>query len=630
MSVVTTHEDTNNTRSRTLRIGGASGSLRDSALAIPQLLESGVDVLAFDFLAEGSMGLLALFQQADPAAGFAPDFIDIHMRPHLASILRRGVKVVANAGGVNPHGCAAALAGLAAELGLSPRIAVVSGDDLRERTDDFRQRDVREMFSDAPFPDQVDSINAYLGAMPIARALAEGADIVITGRVVDSATTLGPLIHAFGWKPDDYDLLAAGTLAGHLIECGAQVTGGTFTDWRDVPDWADIGYPIAECCADGSFVITKPAETGGLVSVGTVAEQLVYEIGDPQCYVVPDVCCDFSAVQLEAQGENRVRVSGVRGRPPTATYKVCTVHRCGWRAQVIQPILGLEAAAKAERQAAALVARSRRLLEAQGLIDFSRVHVELLGTEYCFGAQGRHRGSREVLCRIVVEHPDRAGAEIFAREQIMAIMAMSVGTTIGQGSLVLPVQKLFSFLLDKREVTPVLTIDGHSEAIVTPDSERRNPAPIVRPAEPETPVFEGGSAKLPLIALAWARSGDKGNLFNTGVIARRPDYLPWIHAALTPDAVSRWYAHVTENGERPRVERFQLPGLHALNLVVHDSLGGGITSSPRLDSVAKGMAQQLLSFPVAVPAELAAALGAELPDFDRAAPYNSSNTLLKG
>jgi hypothetical protein len=221
---------------RIVRIGGASGSLRDSALAVPQLLQSGpIDYLVFDFLAEGSMGLLALFKQADSNGGFAPDFVPVHMQPHLREIMEKGVKIVANAGGVNPHGCAAALQRVADELGLKPRIAVIAGDDLREQVDALRARNVRDMYSGAAFPGQIDSINAYLGGFPIAAALAQGADIIITGRVVDSALTLGPLIHEFGWRPEDYDLLAAGTLAGHLLECGAQVTGGTFTDWRAVP-----------------------------------------------------------------------------------------------------------------------------------------------------------------------------------------------------------------------------------------------------------------------------------------------------------------------------------------------------------------------------------------------------------
>jgi hypothetical protein len=602
---------------RIVRIGGASGSLRDSALAVPQLLQSGpIDYLVFDFLAEGSMGLLALFKQADPNGGFAPDFIPVHMQPHLAEILSKGVKIIANAGGVNPHGCAAALQRVADELGLKPRIAVIAGDDLREQIESLRARDVRDMYSGAPFPENIDSINAYLGGFPIAAALAQGADIIITGRVVDSALTLGPLIHEFGWRPEDYDLLAAGTLAGHLLECGAQVTGGTFTDWRAVRDWTDIGYPIAECRADGYFVVTKPEKSGGLVSRGTVSEQMIYEISDPQCYFVPDVSCDFSTVTLEELGPNRIGVSNVRGLPPTSTYKVCTIHRRGWRAAVVQPILGLEAAAKAERQSAALIERTRRMLQAEGLGDWAKTHVELLGSEACFGEHGRYRNAREVLCRIVVEHGDKRATEIFAREQIMAIMAMSVGTTIGIGTAVTPVQELFSFLLDKHATNATLTIDGVEQIIAVNTSGGFAPELIARPPLPAQPDLSGKLEAVPLIGLAWARSGDKGDLFNVGVISRTAEYLPYIATALTPAAVAQWYAHVFSKQGTPRVERFDLPGTHAINFVLHNALAGGITSSPRLDSVAKGMAQQLLSFPVPVPAAIAAKIDHSLLDFD--------------
>lgn len=591
---------------RTIRIGGASGSLRDSALAMPGLLQAGVDYLVFDFLAEGSMGMLALFAAADPKAGFAPDFLDVHLRPHLGEALARGVKLIANAGGVNPHGCAAAIAALAVSQGLQPRIAVVDGDDLRERAGELRQAGVREVDTGAPLPEHIDSMNAYLGAFPIAEALAAGADIVVTGRVVDSATTLGALIHEFGWSNDDYQRLAAGTLAGHLLECGAQVTGGTFTDWSEVPDWANIGYPIAECQADGTFTLTKPEGSGGLVTVGTVSEQLLYEIGDPQCYIVPDVSCDFSAVRLTQAARDRVHVSGARGLPPTDSYKVCTIHRDGWRVAVLQPILGLDAAPKAERQSAALFERSQMLLRKQGLGDWRSTHVELLGTEGCFGARSRQRDSREVVCRMVVEHPERAAVEIFAREQLMAIMGMSVGTTIGISTPVMPVQRLYSFLLDKREVTASVTLDGRTWPVATATEGGFEAAMIPRAAPPAQAVVDTETVTVPLVALAWARSGDKGDQFNVGVIARDPSYLPWINAALTAEAVSAWYAH-TGNGEKPPgVERFHLPGLNAINLVVRDALGGGITSSPRLDPVAKSMAQQLLTFPIPIPAAMAA------------------------
>src|SRR5580704_1836310 len=349
---------------KVVRIGGASAFLVDSALGVPQLLDSkGIDYLIFDYLAEASMGLLGRMQAADPAGGFGADFLSVHVGPHLAEIARQKIKVVANAGGLNPAGLAAALERLIAQAGVALSVAYIDGDDLRPQLAALRAAAPRDMFTAAPFPqEQVISANAYLGGFQIAAALARGADIVITGRVVDSALALGPLIHEFGWRADDYDRLAAGTLAGHLLECGAQVTGGTFTDWRSVPDWENIGFPIGECRADGSLVITKPQGTGGLVSVGTVAEQLMYEISDPQAYMVPDVACDFSGIELREVGPNRVGVSGARGYPPTATYKLCTSYDDGWRAVAYLPIISTEAVAKAERQAAEILLRLDRML----------------------------------------------------------------------------------------------------------------------------------------------------------------------------------------------------------------------------------------------------------------------------
>ena len=229
--------DQNSARKEMVRIGGATASFSDTALSVPQLLEAGdLDYLVFDYLAEGSMGIFGRMQAADPEAGFGTDFLTVHVGPHLHEIAAQGVKVVANAGGVNPSGLAAKLEALIAEQGLSLKVAHVEGDDLRDRTEELRAAGHRDMFDGAPFPARLISANAYLGAFPIAAALEAGADIVITGRVVDSAVVLGPLIHEFQWSADDLDLLAAGTLAGHLLECGAQVTGGTFTDWRAVPD----------------------------------------------------------------------------------------------------------------------------------------------------------------------------------------------------------------------------------------------------------------------------------------------------------------------------------------------------------------------------------------------------------
>ena len=588
-----------------MRIGGASAFLVDSALAVPQLLQAqGLDYLIFDYLAEGSMGLLGRMQAADPKGGFGTDFLTVHVGPHLKEIGRQGVKVIANAGGLNPQGLAAATEAMIQAAGLSLRVATVDGDDVRGELAGLRAADVRDMFTGSQLPQEpVISANAYLGAFPIAAALAAGADIVITGRVVDSALALGPLIHEFGWKPDDYAHLAAGTLAGHLLECGAQVTGGTFTDWRSVPNWENIGFPIGECHADGTLVITKPAGTGGIVTIGTVAEQLLYEVSDPGDYIVTDVRCDFSHVQLEQVGPDRVRVSGARGRAPTDTYKVCITYDAGWRAIAYQPLIGEEAIAKGERQAAALFARTRVLLQARGLPDFSATACIIIGAERSFGAHAQPGGAREVICKLVADHPQKLGADLFAREQWTAISAMSVGTSINLATQVMPVTGLFLCLIPKSAVTARLTLAGATRSLPDVPGEAAGEGPVAAvAAAPATPA---GAVSVELLRLAYVRSGDKGRLFNVAVIARRPEYLPWLRAALTPQAVGEWYRHLRAAGP-PRVDRYEAAGFHALNFVVHDALEGGINASTQLDPAAKGMGQMLLRFPVPVPATLAA------------------------
>jgi len=591
---------------RVIRIGGATASFSDTALSVPQLLAGGqLDYLIFDYLAEGSMGIFGRMQAADPTTGYGTDFLSVHVGPHLHEIASQGLKVVANAGGVNPAGLATALEQMIKDQGLTLSVAYVEGDDLRDRVAELRAAGHRDMFVGTEFPKNIVSANAYLGAFPIAAALAKGADIVITGRIVDSAVVLGPLIHEFGWGTDDLDLLSAGTLAGHLLECGAQVSGGTFTDWRDVPDWANIGYPIGECHSDGTVVIAKPEGTGGLVSIGTVAEQILYEVSDPADYIVADVRCDFSQVQLEQIAPNRVRVSGAKGRAPTDTYKACITFDGGWRAIAYQPIIGEDAAEKAARQAEALFARGRALLRARNLADFTLTENVLIGGEASFGAHASHRGTREIISKLVVDHPDQEGAGLFAREQWAGISGMSVGTSINLGTHVLPMTGVFLFLLDKQSISPTMTIGG-----VTHDLPKDEGVPVSEalPTKLEAVPLpsSAGDATVNLVRLAWARSGDKGHLFNVAVIARKPEYLPYLKAALTPEAVGEWYRHLGPDGQPPRVDDYDVPGLHALNFVIHDALTGGINASTQLDPAAKGMAQMLLRFPISVPPALAA------------------------
>ena len=586
--------------SKTIRIGAATAFFNDSRMGIAQLLEKAgpLDYIIFDFLAESVMGGFGRGMADGTSAGFAGDFAEGYILPHLRALLDRRMRIVANAGGLNPLACAQALRAGAEAAGHELRIGVVEGDNLTARLSEFVGPDTRDMFDDSALFEKVESANrfnslvAYTGAFPIAAALAAGADVVITGRAVDSAMALGPLIHEFGWGTDDFDLLAAGTLAGHLLECSAQVTGGTFTDWREVSDWAGIGMPIGECSADGSLVITKPKGTGGLVSVGTVAEQMLYEVSDPQRYYVADVICDFTDVRLEQAGPDRVKVSGARGLGRTGTYKASLTYETDWRATALIPIIGLESAAKAKRVGEELFKRANSLLRQSQLPPFTQTRCDVIG--------GEGPGPATAICRIVADHPDRAGAELLVREQSSAISHMSVGITIGLGASVRPVQHIAGFLIDKSSVCQRVTIDGAELAYAKCDAASDNAGEAAAPALPQMPGDADPAITVPLIDLAFARSGDKGNLFNVAVIARDPDYLPYIAAALSPDTVGEHYGRVLYQSGPLAVDRFSLPGMSALNFVVKSSLDGGVLASTAIDSVAKGMAQLLLSFPVPI------------------------------
>ena len=590
--------------SKTIRIGAATAFFNDSRMGIAQLLAKAerLDYIIFDFLAESVMGGLGRGLATGSGTGFAGDFIDGYLMPHLPVLLQRGTRIVANAGGLDPAACAQAIRRAAEQAGLKVRVGVVEGDNLTARADAVIDAATSDMFDGASVrekmlgADRLNSLVAYTGAFPIAAALAAEADVVVTGRAVDSALALGALIHEFGWGPDDFDLLAAGTLAGHLLECSAQVTGGTFTDWRDVPDWAGIGMPIGECGADGSLIITKPEGTGGLVSVGTVSEQLLYEVSDPQRYYVADVICDFTQVALVQAGPNRIAVSGARGLGRTDTYKASLTYDAGWRASATIPIIGLEAGAKARRTGEELFARAGTMLRDSQLPPFDRTRCDVFG--------GEGSGPTTAICRIVADHADQAGAQLLVREQGSAISHMSVGTTLGLAASVRPVQRITGFLIPKSLVSQKVTVDGQLVGFAVQTDAKAAPREVVAPALPALPKDAEAALTVPLIRLAWARSGDKGNLFNVAVIARQAEFLPYIAAALTPESVGEHYGRVLGQGSRLGVERFSAPGLCALNFVVLNSMEGGVLASTWIDPVAKGMAQLLLDFPVPVGAAL--------------------------
>lgn len=595
---------------RSIRIGGASGFWGDTASAAPQLVEHGnIDYLVFDYLAEVTMSIMAAQKAKDPAAGYATDFVQITMKSLLPRLKEKGIRVVSNAGGVNPQACRDALARVAESLGIALKIGVVMGDDLSDRVEALRSEGITEMYSGAAMPARFASMNAYLGAIPIARALDEGCDVVITGRCVDSAVTLGVMMHAFDWQATDYDKLAQGTLGGHLIECGAQCCGGLFTDWETVPDWDNIGFPVLEASADGSFVVTKPPGTGGLVTPATVCEQLLYEIGDPRAYHVPDVACDFTQVKFQQVGEHRVKVTGARGQAPTATYKVSATYPDGFRNIALLVIAGDQAAGKARRTGEALMARIERMAEQQGLPPLTEKRIEVVGAEDMFGADARP-DAREVVLKMAARSPSKATLDLFAREFAPAGTSMSPGITgFGSGRPTpSPVIRLFSFLIDKSRLKVTIEIDGQPREVDIPTqggfSEAKLPPARVHPTTVPQAVAASSTMTrtVPLIRLAHGRSGDKGDKANVGIVARRPEWLPLISAWLTPERVQTWFAH---NGPS-HVERFDLPGFDAMNFLIHDTLGGGGMASLRTDNLAKCFAQVLLAMPVPAPEGLEA------------------------
>jgi hypothetical protein len=590
-----------------LRIGCGSGFWGDSAAGPRQLVAAGVDVLALDYLSEITMSLLARARRKRPELGYTPDFVNSVMAPLAAEIAARGIKVVANAGGVNPEGCRDALRAALDRQGIRLSIAVISGDDVTGELDSLRNAGGLDLETNGPLPRAVISANAYLGAFPIATALRNGADVVITGRCADSALILGPLIAAFDWRESDLDRLAMGSLAGHIVECGVQATGGIFTDWREVAGgWDHMGFPIVECRSDGSFVVTKPEATGGCVNTATVAEQITYEVHDPSRYVLPDVTCDFSDVRLDQIGENRVLVTCVRGLPAPTDYKATLTYHDGYRCMATMLIAGREAVAKAQCVGEAILSRTRRMLREAGFADYTRTSIEVLGSESLYGANARMSQSREVVLKIAAMHSDEAALQLFAREIYPAATSMAQGITgfAGGRPEVQAVVRLASCLVPKSRIRIDVDVDGVREkvSVAANDSggavpERRQPLSFA--------MLEGPFTEVSLIRLARGRSGDKGDRVNVGIIARRPEYLPAIAAALTPSAVRKYLAHLV-HGE---VERFDWPGLHAFNFVLHGALDGGGTASLRYDPQGKSYAQILMDMPIAVPMAWIAAGG---------------------
>jgi hypothetical protein len=595
---------------KNLKIGGASGYWGDASLATEQLLtHDDLDFIVYDFLAEITMAIMARVKSKNSELGYATDFISEAMKPNLKRINETKTKIISNAGGMNPKACADALRALIDDQKLSLSVAVIEGDNLENYLDDISEKNPKEMFSGREFPskEKIGSVNAYFGAQPIVKALNSGADIVITGRCVDSAVTLAACMFHFNWSPHDFDRLSSGSLIGHLLECGTQVTGGNFTDWKKIQGTFDqIGYPIAEIRQDGEAIITKVDKTGGLVNFATVAEQMLYEIGDPSRYLLPDVNCDFSLVQMEELEPNRVVVRGAKGSAPSDSYKVCLTYSSGFRGGHLFGFYGSDATEKAEAFSKAALARASMTLKKKNLKPFQEESVEIIGSGSQFGRKNNYNSSSEVFAKIAVKHEDPSGVGVLLKDATGLGLSSPPGLSgfAGARPRPSPILSLFSFLHKKHSVNFTLQIDekeGESLELIDTSIQSKNSNSGYEVPKDLDLQPEASSAELKevfLEELAWGRSGDKGNKSNIGIIARKKEFLPFIWKAFNEEKVREVFAHFLDN---EKVDRFYLPGISAINFLLHDVLGGGGTSSLRNDPQGKGYAQILLSCKLEIP-----------------------------
>jgi hypothetical protein len=449
---------------RTVLIGNGQGFWGDSSRGPIQLAAGGgVDYITMDFLAEVTMSIMQKMRARNPEAGYATDFIS-QLERILPECVDRGIKIIANAGGVNPDACAAAVNRVVDKLGLKVSVATVTGDDILGQLPDLIKagHQFENLSSGEPIAEHLDTVqsaNVYLGAFPIAEALGQGADVVITGRVTDPSLTLAPLIHEFGWTEDDHDKLAAGTVAGHILECGTQSTGGNYDKWREVEDLATIGYPIVEVEESGAFVVTKKEGTGGLVDVGTVTAQLLYELGEPTRYLTPDVVADFTSIRLTQDGTNRVRVDGVVGTPPTESFKVSISTQDGWKTAAQLTVGGPDAAEKALLTADILFARV-----AEDGVTFPPQDrlVEILGTNVLYdgmlGGAPTFQPS-EVVMRVSVRSKDKAAINRFGAELASLLTSGPPGLTgfAGGRPRASEIIGFWPALIDKSQAAGVVT-----------------------------------------------------------------------------------------------------------------------------------------------------------------------------
>ena len=581
--------------SEPIRIANCSGFFGDRLSAAREMVDDGpIDVLTGDWLAELTMLILARIRAKNPGRGFASTFVT-QMEQVMGTCLDRGITVVSNAGGLDPAGCAEQLAEVADRLGLSPRIAYVDGDDLMPRIGELADSGALSPFGSSALPDigGLVSANAYLGCWGIVEALDAGADIVVTGRVTDAAVVCGPAAHHHGWGREDHDALAGAVVAGHVIECSAQATGGNYSFFEEIPGLEHVGFPWAEVAADGSSVIGKHDGTGGAVTVGTVTSQILYEIAGP-AYLGPDVVSHFDTIELEQLAADRVRISGVRGTAPTGTVKVAMNELGGYRNDLVVALTGLDVEAKAEVALAAFWDACPH-----GPDDFASCTTRIVRREH---ADPESNEAATAELRISVKDPDeRRVGRAFSNAMVETALAsipgmylLSGGPSAGQAygvyrPALVPADLVPQYVHFEGRTTVVDTPSGGGETREGLGASEPPPSPAVTATRP-----------IPIGRLIGTRSGDKGGDANLGVFTRDDSVYAWVADWLDVD---RLRSLLPEIGSLP-VERSLLPRLRAMNFVIRGLLEEGVAASTRGDAQAKSLGEWLRARVVEVPVDL--------------------------
>jgi hypothetical protein len=564
-------------------IACASGFWGDSPLAVPQVLtEKNLDYIVFDYLSEVTLTILARIKKREPEKGYIQDFMTDVIEPHLEKILERKIRLIANAGALNPLGLKKAIEDFAATRGLSVKVAAVHGDDLK--LTHLVPSVVKDLDGKEWKSSQFITTNAYLGAPAIVKALSENADIVVTGRIVDTALVTAPAMYELKKDFSDYAFLAQASLAGHIVECGCQCTGGNFTDWNTVPQMDNVGYPIVRMLEDGSFEITKPPGTGGVITPASVSEQIVYEIGDPANYVLPDVICDFTQVTVTQKDPETVLVRGAKGKLPTSTYKVSATVALDHKIHATAFIKGGDARTKAQKTGEAILKKVSRALEEKKLAPFTNTLMETLG------------GNEECLLRLSAVHADVQALDILSKEIAPGATGLAPGMTniLGGRASPVPRVKLVSFLVPKKDV--VISVNDQR---LPASAETAGNAGKAEDTQGDS--LKGPFKKIKLEQIAYARSGDKGDDVNIGVLARNHRHANVLRSVLTKEKVRDFFSAEFNEPGKMIVHRWELPGLNAFNFLIKNCLGGGGASSLKIDPQGKAWAQRLLQMEIEVP-----------------------------